>query len=112
MGALLGENGGGGAAVFGAMKDVYRKPLKMGLTTGALLGKLEGGSFTRGSERQMEGSFTGEPEGYAKQGSGNGCLFPQGSQYGERGGGGMSATVQWAVGYYWTAISRSHRLLY
>ena len=25
---------------------------------------------------------------------------------------GMSATVQWAVGYYWTAISKSHRLLY
>jgi hypothetical protein len=23
-----------------------------------------------------EGSFNGDPEGYAKQGSGNGCLFP------------------------------------
>ena len=27
-------------------------------------------------------------------------------------GEGMFATVQWAVGYYWTAINRSRRLLY
>jgi len=32
------------------------------------------GSSVRGTWR--EGSFTGDPEGYVKKGSGNGCLCP------------------------------------
>ena len=62
------------------------------LSTGAPLRKLEEGSFTKDYEQWIkegislcgssvrgtwrEGSFTGEPKGYAKEGSGNGHLSP------------------------------------
>jgi hypothetical protein len=82
------------------------KALEMGISfIGAPLGNLEGGSFTRDFERRMQGalemerlfhlslslslslrelcernlegdSLTWDPEGYAKEGSGNGHLFP------------------------------------
>jgi hypothetical protein len=42
------------------------------------------GSSMRGPYR--EGSFTGEPEGCAKYGSGNGRLFSQRSRFREHGG--------------------------
>jgi len=38
----------------------------------------------RGTGR--EGSSTGDPEGYAKEGSGNGRLFHRGPAFGEHGG--------------------------
>jgi hypothetical protein len=78
MGTLLREPGGeGGGCFIWDHEGCVKEALKMGLTSGALLGKLERGSFTRGLERQKEeGSFTGDSEGYAKQGSGNGCLSP------------------------------------
>jgi hypothetical protein len=69
----------------------------------APLGNLEGCSYTGYVERRMEvgsrngaslsrrvssmrgtwweGSFTGDPERYAKQGSGNGSLLPQGPRF-------------------------------
>jgi hypothetical protein len=41
-----------------------------------------------------EGSFTGDPEGYAKYGSGNGCLFPLVSRSVEHGGRSFSRTFE------------------
>jgi len=75
--SVTGTWRGGGGCFIWDHEGCVKEALKMGLTSGALLGKLERGSFTRGLERQKEeGSFTGDSEGYAKQGSGNGCLSP------------------------------------
>ena len=50
------------------------------------------GSCVRGT--WMEGSFTGDPEGYVKEGSGEGHLSPQGPRWGTRKGARVPGTLK------------------